>query len=105
MVVDCLLLTPAGGRTITFTRRAVSICEIGRGVLAGTGQEAGRIAQGGTMSESQLEAAAVPAGEAVPVDTGNYPMPDNGPQNDLEQTTAPQYDEDLVDGAGFGVEE
>jgi len=57
------------------------------------------------VSESQLEAAAVPAGEAVPVDTGNYPMPVDGPQDDLEQTTAPQYDEDLVDGVGFGAEE
>lgn len=57
------------------------------------------------MSESQLEAAAVPENEAVPVDTGNYPMPGDGPQDDLEQTTAQQYDEDLVDGAGLGAEE
>lgn len=63
------------------------------------------VATGGTMSESQLEAAAVPANEAVPVDTGNYPTPGDGPQDDLEQTTAPQYDEDLVDGAGIGAEE
>jgi hypothetical protein len=57
------------------------------------------------MSESQLEAAAVPADEAVPVDTGNYPLPEDGPQDDLEQTTTPDYDEDLVDGAGIGAEE
>ena len=53
------------------------------------------------MTESQLEATAVPAYEAVPVDTGNYPMPDDGPQDDLEQTTSPDFDEDLVDGAGI----
>jgi len=63
------------------------------------------VAQGGMVSESQLEAAAVSANEAMPVDTGNYPMPVDGPQDDLEQTTAPQYDEDLVDGAGIGAEE
>jgi hypothetical protein len=57
------------------------------------------------VSESQLEAAAVSANEAMPVDTGNYPMPVDGPQDDLEQTTTPQYDEDLVDGAGIGAEE
>jgi hypothetical protein len=57
------------------------------------------------VSESQLEAAAVPAGEAAPVDTGNYPMPDVGPQDDLEQIATPQYDEDLVDGAGIGAKE
>jgi hypothetical protein len=57
------------------------------------------------VSESQLEAAAVPANEAVSVDTGNYPMPVDGPQDDLEQITTPQYDEDLVDGAGIGAEE
>jgi hypothetical protein len=57
------------------------------------------------MSESQLEAVAVPVNEAVPVDTGNYPMPVDGPQDDLDQTTAPQHDEDLVDGAGIGAEE
>jgi hypothetical protein len=57
------------------------------------------------MSESQLEAAAVPASDAVPVDTGNYPIPEDGPQDDLEQISTPQYDEDLVDGAGNGAEE
>lgn len=57
------------------------------------------------MSESQLEAAAVPEYEAAPEETGNYPTPDDGPQDDLDQTTTPQYDEDLVDGAGFGEEE
>jgi hypothetical protein len=57
------------------------------------------------MSESQLEAAGVPASDAVPVDTGNYPMPEDGPQDDLQQTSTPQYDEDLVDGAGNGAEE
>jgi hypothetical protein len=57
------------------------------------------------MTESQLEATAVPAYEAVPVDTGNYPMPDDGPQDDLEQTTSPDFDEDLVDGAGIGADE
>lgn len=57
------------------------------------------------MSESQLEAAAVPEYEAAPEETGNYPTPDDGPQDDLDQATTPQYDEDLVDGAGFGEEE
>jgi hypothetical protein len=61
--------------------------------------------RGDQMSESQLEAAAVPEYEATPEETGNYPTPDDGPQDDLEQTTTPQYDEDLVDGAGFGEEE
>jgi hypothetical protein len=54
------------------------------------------------MSESQLEAAAIPPSEAMPADTGNYPMPEDGPQDHLDQTPSPQFDEDLVDGAGFG---
>lgn len=35
------------------------------------------------------------------VETGNYPEPSDGPQDQVEQTTLPQYDEDLVDGAGL----
>jgi hypothetical protein len=44
-----------------------------------------------------------PAGlaEAELAETGNYPFPDDGAQDDVEQTTLPQYDEDLVDGAGL----
>lgn len=34
------------------------------------------------------------------VETGNFPDPEDGPQDDLEQTTTPQFDEDLVDAAG-----
>lgn len=40
---------------------------------------------------------AVPAAE--PVDTGNFPGPEDGPQDDVEQSTLPDFDEDLVDGA------
>ncbi len=32
-------------------------------------------------------------------DTGNYPEPQDGPQDDVEQTSLPDFDEDLVDGA------
>jgi hypothetical protein len=38
------------------------------------------------------------------VETGNYPDPDDGPQDDVAQTTLPQYDEDLVDGADLESE-
>jgi hypothetical protein len=56
------------------------------------------------MSESELEAAAILPDEAEPVDTGNYPLPEDGPQDDVPQSTTPQYDEDLVDGAGLGTD-
>lgn len=38
---------------------------------------------------------------AVPdlAETGNYPDPGDGPQDHLDQSTQPQFDEDLVDGA------
>jgi hypothetical protein len=39
-----------------------------------------------------------------PIETGSYPAPDDGAQDDVEQTTLPQYDEDLVDGADLESE-
>ncbi|MGH1565777.1 hypothetical protein [Mumia sp. DW29H23] len=36
-------------------------------------------------------------------DTGNYPDPDDGPQDDIEQASLPQYDDDLI--AGVTLEE
>jgi hypothetical protein len=56
------------------------------------------------MTESQLEGAAMRPDEAEPVDTGNYPLPEDGPQDDVPQTTSARYDEDLVDGATLGAE-
>jgi hypothetical protein len=38
------------------------------------------------------------------VETGNYPDPDDGPQDDLEQVPTPQFDEHLIDGAGSEAE-
>jgi hypothetical protein len=38
------------------------------------------------------------------VETGGYPGADDGPQDAVEQTTLPQYDEDLVNGAGLESE-
>ena len=35
----------------------------------------------------------------VPVDTGNSVGPDDGPQDDIDQSALPDFDEDLVDGA------
>lgn len=34
-----------------------------------------------------------------PEETGNYPDPDDGAQDEVRQSTLPAYDEDLVDGA------
>jgi hypothetical protein len=34
-----------------------------------------------------------------PEDTPNYPEPDDGAQDDVEQVALPQYDDDLIDGA------
>jgi hypothetical protein len=42
--------------------------------------------------------------EEEPVETGNFPDPEDGPQDDLAQTTTPQFDEDLVDGANAGAD-
>lgn len=39
------------------------------------------------------------ADKETPVETGNYPLPEDGAQDQVEQTRLPQYDEDLVDGA------
>jgi hypothetical protein len=57
------------------------------------------------MSENETGAAAltdpgVTDTEAELVETGNYPLPGDGPQDDLEQSTMPEFDEHLVDGAG-----
>jgi hypothetical protein len=38
-------------------------------------------------------------------DTGNYPEPLDGPQDDVEQTTLPDFDEDLVDGADLEADD
>lgn len=38
-------------------------------------------------------------GEPELVDTGNFPGPDDGPQDDIEQSSLPDFDEDLIDGA------
>ncbi|KAA1420092.1 hypothetical protein FE697_019635 [Mumia zhuanghuii] len=32
-------------------------------------------------------------------ETGNYPDPDDGPQDDVDQARLPQYDDDLIAGA------
>jgi hypothetical protein len=56
------------------------------------------------MSSDAAEDAAGESPEDVPVETGNYPDPEDGPQDDLEQTTTPQFDEDLVDGANAGAD-
>jgi len=32
-------------------------------------------------------------------ETGNYPDPDDGAQDDVGQAALPQFDDDLVDGA------
>lgn len=45
-----------------------------------------------------------PAAEDLP-DTGNYPEPQDGPQDDVEQTTLPDFDEDLVDGADLEADD
>ena len=37
-------------------------------------------------------------------ETGNYPDPDDGPQDDVEQVALPQYDDDLIDGADLEAE-
>lgn len=37
--------------------------------------------------------------DEVLAETGNYPLPDDGPQDDVDQSALPQYDEDLIDGA------
>jgi hypothetical protein len=42
--------------------------------------------------------------EAVPAETGNYPDPDDGPQDDVEQTDEPLFEEALVDGADLEQE-
>ena len=33
------------------------------------------------------------------VETGNFVFPEDGPQDDVVQTSLPDFDEDLVDGA------
>jgi hypothetical protein len=49
------------------------------------------------MSNNAAEDAVGQSPEDEPVETGNFPDPEDGPQDDLEQTTTPQFDEDLVD--------
>jgi hypothetical protein len=42
--------------------------------------------------------APVTADDELLVETGNYPEPDDGPQDEVEQTNEPGFDEALVDG-------
>jgi hypothetical protein len=58
------------------------------------------------------DAEAIAVGEPNPADpefalaeTGNFPPPEDGAQDDVEQTALPQYDEDLIDGADLTPEE
>jgi hypothetical protein len=50
------------------------------------------------MTENATE---TPLDEPTPVETGNYPDPEDGPQDHLVQTPEPQLDEHLVDGADY----
>lgn len=50
------------------------------------------------MTENATETAVT---ELPPVETGNYPDPEDGPQDDLDQTPEPQLDDHLVDGADY----
>lgn len=43
----------------------------------------------GTLEPDELE------------DVPTFPEPTDGPQDDVEQTTLPDFDEDLVDGASL----
>jgi hypothetical protein len=56
------------------------------------------------VSSDAAEDAAGQSPEEAPVETGNFPDPEDGPQDDLEQTTTPQFDEDLVNGANAGAD-
>lgn len=49
------------------------------------------------------ETTTAPAEEELE-ETGNYPAPDDGPQDDVDQSALPQFDDDLVDGADLEVE-
>ena len=42
-----------------------------------------------------------PGSEVKLVETGNYPDPWDGPQDHIDQTPKPQFDEHLVDGAVY----
>jgi hypothetical protein len=42
-----------------------------------------------------------PVSEPRLVETGNYPDPEDGPQDHLQQTPEPQFDDQLVDGADY----
>lgn len=49
----------------------------------------------------------VPPAEAVdetPVETGNFPFPDDGPQDDVAQGTDPAFEPELIDGADLEPE-
>lgn len=54
------------------------------------------------MTENQAE---TPTAVPELVETGNYPDPWDGPQDHLEETTEPQFDEDLVDAVDDEVAE
>jgi hypothetical protein len=40
-----------------------------------------------------------PAAEQELEETGNYPDPEDGPQDDVDQARLPAYDDDLIGGA------
>ncbi|WP_370614295.1 hypothetical protein [Mumia sp. Pv 4-285] len=46
---------------------------------------------------NEVEPEIVPEGELE--ETGNYPDPEDGPQDDVDQASLPQYDDDLIGGA------
>ena len=47
------------------------------------------------------QAVGAPVSEPALVETGNYPDPEDGPQDHLQQISEPQFDDQLVDGADY----
>lgn len=43
--------------------------------------------------------------EGEPEETGNFPFPDDGPQDDVDQSALPAFDDVLIDGADLEAEE
>jgi len=91
---------PTGPAPSTATQDAVPPVVAGGPVdaeAAGTGQQ-------GSDSNGDEDAPPTEPQAIALVETGNYPDPDDGPQDDLEQVPTPQFDEHLVDGAGSEAE-